>query len=64
MYGLLIAGTLLVGAILALFWFKDHLRNPTLARLAHSEPIARLALTGAAFFILGVLLIAAELFGG
>ena len=37
----------LIGAILALFWFKDHLRNPTLARLAHSELVARLALTGA-----------------
>ena len=64
MYALLIVGLLLVGAILALFWFKDHLRNPTLARLAHSEIVARLALTGAAFCVLGVLLIVADLFGG
>lgn len=57
MYALLIAGLALLAAILALFWLKDELRSPRLARLAYSEAVARLALAGAAFCILGALLI-------
>lgn len=60
MYGLLIAGLALLGAILLLFWLKDTLRNPTLARLAYSEFIARLAVAGAAFCVLALLLIASD----
>jgi hypothetical protein len=60
MYFLVISGVALVGSILALFWLKDHLRSPVLARIAYSEPVARLALAGAAFAVLGVLLIVGD----
>lgn len=60
MYYLLIAGVGLVGAILALFWLKDRLQSPRLARLVHSGLIARLAVAGAVFAILGLLLILAD----
>ncbi len=63
MYYLLFIGAALLGAILALFWLKDRLRSPRLARVVYSELVARLALVGAALFILGLLLILSELFG-
>lgn len=62
MYALLIAGLALLGAILLLFWLKDVLRSPRLARLAYSGIVARLALAGAAFSILGLLLILGDWF--
>ena len=64
MYGLLFAGLAMLAAILALFWLKDELRSPRLARIANSELIARLALAGAAFVILGILMIVGEWWGG
>ena len=55
-------GVGLVGLIIGLFWLKDHLQNPTLARIAFSEPIARLAVVGGAVAIIGVLLIVSSFF--
>ncbi len=63
MYTLLFAGIALLATILVLFWLKDSLRSARLARFVHSGLIARLALAGAAFSILGLLLIAADLAG-
>lgn len=53
----LLSGIGLLLAIIGLFWLKDRLENPTLARIAYSEPIMRLAVVGAAFVALGLLLI-------
>ncbi|RMF08561.1 MAG: hypothetical protein D6773_02490 [Alphaproteobacteria bacterium] len=64
MYGLLAAGLGLLAAILVLIWLKDKLRSPRLARLVHSGLVARLALAGVAFLVLGVLLMLAELLSG
>lgn len=64
MYLLFFTGLALLGTILILFWLKDLLRSPRLARVVYSEPVARLALAGAAFAILGVLLILGEFWGG
>jgi len=64
MYGLLAAGLGLLAAILLLIWLKDKLRSPRLARLVHSGLVARLALAGVAFLVLGVLLMLAELLSG
>lgn len=64
MYVLLIAGVALLVVILALFWLKDRAQNPTLARIAHSGLVARLALAGAAFAVLGLLLILGEWVSG
>ncbi|MDH3633752.1 MAG: hypothetical protein OES20_03520 [Gammaproteobacteria bacterium] len=49
-------GVSLLAAILGLFWIKDRLQSPVLARIAFSEPIARLAVVAAVFIVLGLLL--------
>lgn len=61
MYYLFFSGLALVGIILGLFWLKDVLRSPRLARIVYSELVARLALAGAAFCVLGLLLILGDL---
>ena len=55
-------GVLLLATIIGLFWLKDRLRNPLLARVAYSEPVARLAVVGAALSIVGLLMMASKLF--
>jgi len=50
----------MLSMILGLFWLKDRLQSPVLARIAFSEPIARLAVVAAAFIVLGLLLILSE----
>lgn len=56
----LLAGVGLLLTILGLFWLKDRLESPVLARIAFSEPIARLAVIAAAFILLGLLLMLSE----
>lgn len=56
-----VSGVALVLVIIGLFWLKDRLRSPLLARLAYSEPIARLAVVGAAVAVIGLLLILSSL---
>jgi hypothetical protein len=53
---LFLFGVGLVATILGLFWLKDRLQSPVLARIALSEPVARLAVVGVAFIVLGLLL--------
>ena len=53
---LLLAGAGLLAAIVGLFWLKDRLRSPTLARIAYSGLVARLAVIGAALSLLRALL--------
>jgi hypothetical protein len=53
----LLSGIGLIMAIIGLFWLKDRLENPLLARIAYSEPVMRLAVVGAAFAVIGLLLI-------
>jgi hypothetical protein len=53
----LLSGIGLILAIIGLFWLKDRLENPLLARIAYSEPVMRLAVVGAAFAVIGLLLI-------
>ena len=57
---LLLAGIALLSTILGLFWLKDLLENPVLARIAFSEPVARLAVIATAFIVLGLILIVSE----
>jgi len=59
---ILLIGIGLVLAIIGLFWLKDRLRNPWLVRLAHSEPIMRLAVIGAAMAVIGLLLVLSRMF--
>ena len=60
---LLVFGLSLLSAILGLFWLKDRLQSPLLARIAFSEPVARLAVVGAAFVVLGLMLILSDFIG-
>ena len=57
-----LAGLILLVSIILLFWAKDRLQSPLLARLAFSELAARLAVVGGACVIVGLLLILSELF--
>jgi len=61
MYYLFFTGAGMLVVILTLFWLKDILRSPWLARIVYSELIARFALMAAAFCILGLLLMLSEL---
>lgn len=56
-------GVVLLSAIVGLFWLKDRLESPLLARLAYSEPVARLAVIGAALSAIGLLLALGDLVG-
>ncbi len=53
---LLLTGAGLLAAIVGLFWLKDRLRSPLLARIAYSGLVARLAVVGAVLSVLAVLL--------
>ena len=57
----LVAGIVLLALIIGIFWLKDQLENPLLFRIAYSGLVARLAVVGAAFIVLGLLLILADL---
>jgi predicted phage tail protein len=57
---LFLSGAVLLAVIIALFWLKDELRNPVLARIAYSGIIARLAVLGAVFCVLGVLMMISD----
>ena len=57
-----IIGVAMLALIIALFWLKDRLQSPRLARVAFSEPVARLAVVGAALTVVGTLLIIADYF--
>lgn len=59
----LLGGIGLLAAIIGLFWLKDRLQSPTLARLAYSGLVARLAVIGAALCLVGALLVLADLAG-
>lgn len=58
---LFLTGAGLLSAIVGLFWLKDRLESPVLARIAYSGLVARLAVVGAALSALGLLLMLGEL---
>lgn len=51
-----------LGFVLGLFYLKDRLASPGLARLAHSELVMRLAVIAAALIVIGLLLTIKQLF--
>ena len=55
-----LTGVILLTLIISLFWLKDQLQNPLLARVVYSGLVARLAVVGAAFVALGLLLMLAD----
>ena len=54
----------LLTTIIGLFWLKDQLESPLLFRIVHSGLIARLAVVGAAFIAMGLLLMVADFVEG
>lgn len=60
---LLMAGLLIITLVVGLFWLKDRRASPLLARIAYSGLTARIAVLGAAFSIIGILLLLAEFAG-
>lgn len=58
-----LSGIILLAVIISLFWLKDRLRSPLLSRIVYSELVARLAVIGAAFSVIGALLVLADLSG-
>ncbi len=58
---LFLAGVSLLLLIICLFWLKDYLQNPFLARIVFSGLVARLAVIGGVFVALGLLLMMSEL---
>jgi hypothetical protein len=59
---ILLIGIGILGSVLGLFYLKDRLGSPTLARIAYSGLIARLALLSAAMIVIGSLLVLDKLF--
>ena len=57
---LFLVGIAMLSAILGLFWMKDQLESPLLARHAYSGLVARLAVLSAGFSLLGLVLMIAE----
>jgi hypothetical protein len=55
-----LTGIVLLTLIIGVFWLKDRLENPLLARIAYSGLVARLAVVGAVFVALGLLLMLAD----
>ena len=60
----LLTGVILLLVILALFWLMDKLQSPMLTRIAYSGLIARLAVVGAVFAVLGLLMMLSEFVEG
>lgn len=54
---ILLTGLGLLVAIIFLFWLKDRLASPLLARIAYSELTARFAVIGGACSIVGLLVV-------
>lgn len=55
-----VIGAVLLGVILGLFWLKDELRSPRLARMAYSELTARLAVVAAGLMLVGAAVVAGQ----
>jgi hypothetical protein len=57
----LLTGIGLLATIIGLFWLKDRLKSSLLSRIVYSELIARIAVVGAAFVVIGGLLLLARI---
>lgn len=59
---LLVIGAGVLAAVLGLFYAKDRVRRPALARLAYSELMMRVTVVAVALMALGLMLILSEMF--
>jgi hypothetical protein len=58
----LLIGIGILGAVLGLFYLKDWLKSPTLARIAYSGLIMRFVVIAVAMIVIGIFLVLGELF--
>lgn len=54
---ILLVGIGILGSVLGLFYLKDRLENPRLARLAYSEIVMRLTVIAVVLIVIGILLV-------
>jgi len=54
---ILVIGIALLGAVIGLFYLKQRLRSPTLARIAYSELVMRFTVIAVALIAIGILLL-------
>jgi len=59
---ILLIGIGILGAVLGLFYLKDQLENPTLARIAYSELVMRITAIAVALIAIGILMMLSQLF--
>jgi hypothetical protein len=59
---LLVIGAGVLAAVLGLFYVKDRVRRPVLARLAYSELMMRVTVVAVALMALGLMLMLSEMF--
>ncbi len=59
---ILLIGIGILGFVLGLFYLKDRLKSPRLARIAHSGLIMRFTVIAAAMIAIGILLVLKKLF--
>ena len=59
---IVLIGLGLLAAVLGLFYLKDRLESPLLARIAYSEPMMRFAVVAAALVAAGLLIMLGKLF--
>jgi hypothetical protein len=59
---LLVIGAGVLAAVLGLFYVKDRVRRPALARLAYSELMMRVTVVAVALMALGLMLMLSEMF--
>lgn len=53
---LLLVGIIILAAVLGLFYLKDRLESPTLARVAHSELSMRFTIIAVGLIVIGILM--------
>ncbi len=59
---LLLVGSVILAAVLGVFYLKDRLESPTLARMAYSELNMRFAVIAAVLIVIGILMTLGEMF--
>jgi len=57
---LFLGGIALLSTIIGVFWLMDRLESPLITRIAYSGLVARLAVVGAVFSVLGLLMLLNE----
>jgi len=59
---ILLIGIGILGTVIGLFYLRNRLDSPTLARIAHSELMMRFTVIAVALIAIGILLVLGKLF--